>query len=123
MCIDVKKVLNKMAPHAQHYQYPNPQTGFNETHYHLFNEAPKDDSFMSEDWGMVSLARELGIDMIIDTEVTIKHRGEHLFCAPPRPTKEQQKAWHEQQLRQQFEHYQNLKAMYEGAPVDATPNP
>lgn len=118
MCIDVKKVLNKLAPQVESYQYPNPATGFNETHWHFFNEAPKEDTFMSEDWGFVSKARERGFDMVIDTEVIIAHRGDHVFRAPQRPTKEQREIWHQEQLKAQHEHYLKLKELY-----DPTPHP
>lgn len=113
LCIDVKKALNKLAPHAQHYQYPNPGTGYNETHWRLFGEGPLNDDYNSEDWFFCDLARQHGFDVVIDTDVTIAHRGEHLFCAPPRPTKEQLKLNEQAQLKAQHEHYLKLKAIYE----------
>ncbi len=80
LCIDIS-VLRKMAEHENHYQYPNPYTGFNETHWTFFNEGPISDTYFSEDWAFCHKARELGYEIKINTEVIINHTGSHTFRA------------------------------------------
>ena len=114
MCIDVK-VLKKLAEKARHYQYPNPGTGYNETHYSLFEEGtrPGQDDYYSEDWAFCAMAQECGYDIVVDTDVVVNHRGEFLFSAPPKPTKEQYLMDQVERSKQEFLFYQNLKAKFE----------
>lgn len=112
MCIDVK-VLKKMAEKAPHYQYPSPQTGYNETHYAFFNEGAKNDDYHSEDWAFCALAQECGYDIVVDTDVVVQHRGEFVFQAPPRPTKEQYILSQKEQSKREFEYFIQLKAKYD----------
>jgi hypothetical protein len=114
MCIDVK-VLKKMAEKARHYQYPSPQTGFNETHYSLFEEGtrPGQDDYYSEDWAFCALAQECGYDIVVDTDVCVTHRGEFVFSAPQKPTKEQYLLNAVDQSKQEFLFYQQLKEKFD----------
>lgn len=116
MCIDVK-VLKKLAERARHYQYPNPGTGFNETHYSLFEEGtrPGQDDYYSEDWAFCAMAQEAGYDIVVDTEVVVQHRGEHVFSAPPKPTKDQFIMNQVAQSKREFEFYHQMKLKLEGA--------
>jgi hypothetical protein len=119
MCIDVK-VLKKMAEKARHFQYPNPATGYNETHYAFFQEGAKEgqDDYYSEDWAFCALAQECGYDIVVDTDVVVTHRGQHVFQAPPKPTKEQYMLNRAEQMKQEFMYFQQLKAKYETNPVE-----
>lgn len=114
MCIDVK-VLKKCAEKARHYQYPSPQTGYNETHYSLFEEGTRagHDDYFSEDWAFCALAQECGYDIVVDTDVTITHRGEFVFSALPKPTKEQYLLNKIEQSKQEFLFYQQLKEKFD----------
>jgi len=123
MCIDVNKVLKKMAEKAPHYQYPSPQTGYNETHYGMFNEGVRaeQDDYMSEDWAFCALAQECGFDIVVDTDVTVQHRGEHVFAAPQKPTKEQFILNQVEHVKREFQFYQEMKAKFEKQTQGANP--
>ena len=89
LCIDVKKVLVKMAETTPHYQYPEPSTGYNETHWAFFDGGPIGDEYLSEDWNFSQKARDLGFDIVVDTDVIVTHTGQWTFSAPDRPKKEE----------------------------------
>ncbi len=74
-----RNVLLKMAEVADEYQYPNPATGHLHTHWNMFAATPKHGKFMSEDWYACDVARELGFDVNLDTNVVISHVGNHVF--------------------------------------------
>ncbi len=84
MCISVS-ALRKLIEVCEPYQYPNPSTGQNETHWDLFQTKPIKKMYMSEDWGFCNLARENGIDVYIHADVCITHTGSHTFRAAPPP--------------------------------------
>lgn len=87
MCIDVKKVLVKLAETTPQYQYPHPATGYNETHWAFFDGGPIGDEYYSEDWNFCERARRAGFDIVVDSDVIVTHTGQWTFTAPPRPPK------------------------------------
>jgi hypothetical protein len=87
MCIDVKKVLNRLAETTKQYQYPLPTTGFTHTHWEFFNEGSKQEEYMSEDWSFCHKVRDAGFDIVIDTEAHFTHTGQYTWAIPP-PTPE-----------------------------------
>lgn len=129
LCIDVKKVLNKLAETTPQYQYPMPATGFTETHWSFFNEGPQGEEYMSEDWAMCQKARDAGFDIVIDTSVCVDHIGTWKFQVPPRPQKptaEQIALNNAAQEKHERELLQKLKDRYEPFTpeviLDTTPN-
>lgn len=82
MCINTN-VFRRLSEVAEPYQYPNPTTGQNETHWDFFPTAPIKKMYMSEDWGFCDFARKNGIDVYIHADVCITHTGSHTFRAPP----------------------------------------
>lgn len=74
MCLS-RKVLLAMAEAAEEYQYPNPTTGHLHTHWNIFATKPMHGKFMSEDWSACELARSLGYEVILNTDVIISHVG------------------------------------------------
>ncbi len=81
MCITTA-TLKKLSEFVDPYQYPNPLTGQNETHWDFFQTKPIKKTYMSEDWGFCNLAREHGIDVYIQSDVIITHTGNHTFKGP-----------------------------------------
>ena len=79
MCLS-RKVLLAMAEHAEEYQYPNPATGHLHTHWNIFAAKPVHGKFMSEDWYACESARNLGYEVMMDTNVIISHVGNHVFA-------------------------------------------
>lgn len=80
MCIH-RNVLMKLAEIADHYIYPNSQTGQTESHWDFFKVQSVSDTYLSEDWGFCDFARKNGFDVHIDTDVIISHTGQHCFRA------------------------------------------
>lgn len=78
MCIS-RKLLLMAAEKSEEYQYPNPGTGNLHTHWNMFAATPKHGKFMSEDWYFCDLAREMGLDVMLDSNVIISHVGNHMF--------------------------------------------
>lgn len=74
MCLS-RKVLLALAKDAEEYQYPNPQTGHLHTHWNMFATKPMHGKFMSEDWYACEIARKLGFNVMLDTNVIIGHVG------------------------------------------------
>ncbi len=79
MCLS-RKVLLAMAEKAEEYQYPNPSTGHLHTHWNIFATKPMHGKFMSEDWSACELARSLGFDVMLNTDVIISHVGNWTFA-------------------------------------------
>lgn len=78
MCL-TRKLLIQCAEDTNEYQYPNPATGHNHTHWDMFDTKPMHNKFMSEDWSMCERARRLGHDVYIDANVVISHVGNMVF--------------------------------------------
>lgn len=80
LCI-AREVFMKMAETAQEYLYPDPYTGQSLVHWSFFDGGPIADTYNSEDWSFCHKARELGYDVVIDTNVRLRHVGNHEFRA------------------------------------------
>lgn len=78
MCLS-RKVLLALAKASEEYQYPNPSTGHLHTHWNIFAAKPMHGKFMSEDWYACDLARSLGYDVMMDTDVIISHVGNWVY--------------------------------------------
>lgn len=74
MCLS-RRVLLAMAEATEEYQYPNPSTGHLHTHWNIFATKPMHGKFMSEDWSACELARSLGFEVMLNTDVIIDHVG------------------------------------------------
>lgn len=74
-----RKLLLASAEIAGEYQYPNPSTGYLHTHWNMFATEPMDGKFMSEDWYFCKKARDLGFQVMIDSDVIISHVGSWVF--------------------------------------------
>lgn len=80
MCLS-RKVLLDLASVSPEYQYPNPQTGHLQTHWDIFSTGPMFEKYSSEDWSACQKARDLGYDVMIDSDVIISHVGTMLYGA------------------------------------------
>jgi hypothetical protein len=78
MCLS-RNSLIKMAEISDEYQYPNPATGHTHTHWDIFSTRPMDGKYMSEDWSACQKWRDLGGEVLLDTDVIISHVGNHVF--------------------------------------------
>lgn len=78
-CAYSRNALLKMAEISEEYQYPNPATGHLHTHWNIFATKPMNNKFMSEDWSACHKWRELGGNVMLDTDVIISHVGNHVF--------------------------------------------
>lgn len=78
MCIS-RRLLLKSAEAADEYQYPNPHTGHLHTHWTMFATKPMNNKFMSEDWYFCHKAREMGFQVMMDTDVIISHVGSIVY--------------------------------------------
>lgn len=78
MCLS-RKVLLAMAEASEEYMYPNPKTGHLHTHWNIFATKPMHKKFMSEDWSACELARSLGFEVLLNTDVVISHVGNWVY--------------------------------------------
>lgn len=75
-----RKLLLAVAEASEEYQYPNPGNGgYLHTEWNMFPTKPMDGKFMSEDWSFCSKARELGYQVMLDSNVIISHVGSWTF--------------------------------------------
>lgn len=79
MCLS-RKVLLALAEDAEEYQYPNPATGHLHTHWNMFATQPMHGKFMSEDWYACEIARKLGFQVMLDSNVVISHVGSWTYA-------------------------------------------
>lgn len=80
LCIDTK-VLRDLSETCDEYIYPNPYTGEPVSTWDFFKVEAISNTFLSEDWGFCHRARQIGYDVLIDTDVVITHVGNHVFRA------------------------------------------
>ena len=78
LCIDTS-VLYKLSETTQTYQYPNPFTGQQETHWDFFGGGPMMGTYYSEDWAFCKKARDIGYDIRVNMDIFINHVGTHVF--------------------------------------------
>ncbi len=78
LCID-RGVLDKLSETTATYQYPNPFTGQQETHWDFFGGGPMSGTYYSEDWAFCKKAREAGYDVRVNLDIMINHVGTHVF--------------------------------------------
>lgn len=79
LCIDVAKVLMPITEVAEPYRYPDPNTGYNITHWNMFDTKAVARTFSSEDWGFIDKARSIGIEPYINADTLIEHTGNFTF--------------------------------------------
>lgn len=79
LCIDVAKVLMPLTEIADPYRAPDPNTGYNVTHWNLFDTKAVNRTFSSEDWGFIDKARGIGIEPWINADAIIEHTGTFTF--------------------------------------------
>lgn len=82
LCIDTS-VLYKLSETMETYQYPNPFSGEQETHWDFFGGGPMKGTYYSEDWAFCQKARDAGFDVRIDADVFLNHIGTHVFRVNP----------------------------------------
>lgn len=75
-----RKVLLAMAEVADEYQYPNPSTNQLHTHWAMFETKVMHGKFSSEDWYACEKARELGFQVMLNTDVIISHVGSMVYA-------------------------------------------
>jgi hypothetical protein len=80
LCIS-REVLAKLAEGAEEYLYPNPYTKQSMVHWNIFDGGPIAGQYLSEDWTLCEKVRNLGYDILINTEVLCNHMGPHTFHA------------------------------------------
>ena len=76
-----RSALLKICETADHYGYPNSNTGNIETHWDFFKTSAIDNQYMSEDWGFCHQARQAGFKIMLNTDVIITHVGQHNYIA------------------------------------------
>lgn len=80
LCVDTS-VFVTMAETAEKYSYPNPTTGQPETHWSFFDGGPMNGQYFSEDWRLCHRARQLGYDIMINSNVRPTHTGWYTYQA------------------------------------------
>lgn len=80
LCI-AREVLVKLAENAEEYLYPNPYTRQANVHWNIFDGGPVAHQYLSEDWTLCEKVRNLGYDILINTDVLLTHTGPHTFMA------------------------------------------
>lgn len=75
-----RKLLLDVAASSDEYSYPNPGTGYLHTEWNMFPTEPFENKFMSEDWSFCRKARDLGYQVMLDSDVIISHVGNWVFA-------------------------------------------
>lgn len=78
LCIDTG-VLEKLSETTETYQYPNPFSGQQETHWDFFGGGPMSGTYYSEDWAFCKKARDIGFDVRVNLDIMVNHVGTHVF--------------------------------------------